>query len=161
MHRRCNYDMDVVLRAYEAILGELALRIQGYTSQVDGATGKLKYYLDQYERSSMASVVILQWIGDGYETQHISTEHLKALASIVEGMLAYQPFELVTVHDAFKAHGNNCNHVRYQYKEILAELAESNVLADILSQIHGVKGTFPKLSNNLGELIRNSNYALS
>lgn len=161
MHRRCNYDKPVVLQAYEAILSEQGLRLDGYTSQCDGTTGKLQYYIEQYERSAMADVVILSYIKDGYQTQYLSNSHLEALAAIIEGMLAYEPFELVTIHDAFKAHANNCNHVRYQYKEILAELAESNIIVDILSQIHGVKGTYPKLSNNLGDLIRNSNYALS
>ena len=89
-----------------------------------------------------------------------SQKHLEELAEIVNGMLQYQPFELVTIHDEFKAHANNMNWVRWQYKEILALLAKSNLLDDLLSQIHGVPGTFPKLSNNLGELIQNSNYAL-
>ena len=63
--------------------------------------------------------------------------------------------------DEFKCHPNHCNHMRQQYINIMAELAESNTLEDILSQIHGVKGSYPKLSDNLGELIRGSNYALS
>jgi hypothetical protein len=52
------------------------------------------------------------------------------------------------------------NWVRWQYKEILADIADSNLLDDLLSQIHGVQGTFNKLSNNLGDVIRNSNYGL-
>lgn len=52
------------------------------------------------------------------------------------------------------------NHLRQHYIDVFAELAESNVLSDILSQIHGMPGHFPKLSQNLGALIRNSNYAL-
>ena len=161
MHRRCNYDTDAVLLAYEAILSELDLRIQGYTDMVAGAKEKLAYYIQQYERSGMADVVILPWIVSGYETQYMSTQHLSDLAAIVEGMLAYEPFELVSVHDEFKCHPNNMNHLRQQYINILAELSESNILSDILSQIHGSSGVFPKLSNNLGELIRKSNYALS
>lgn len=161
MHRRCNYDLEVVQAAYQAILSELELRVQGYTTQIDGATGKLDYYIQQYVRSSMPDVVILPWIKDGRDTQFLSDKHLTQLRSIVEGMLAYAPFELVTIHDAFKAHPNNCNYVRFQYKELLAELAESNILSDILTQIHGVPGSFPKLSTNLGEIIRGSNYALS
>lgn len=53
------------------------------------------------------------------------------------------------------------NHLRQHYINIFAELAESNLLDDLLSQIHGKPGHFKKLSNNLGELIRGSNYALS
>ena len=161
MHRRCNYDAVVVAIAHKAIDEELDLRSQGFTDQVAGATGKLAYYIEQYERSAMADVVILGWLKDGYSTQHLSTKHLTQLRAIVQGMEAYAPFELVTIHDAFKCHANNANYLRWQYKEILAELAESNILGDVLSQIHGVQGTYDKLSNNLGDLIRGSNYALS
>lgn len=80
MHRRCNYDMATVLTAQEAMLEELDLRMQGFTDQVERiVTDKLSYYIDQYERSAMADVVILQWIRSGYDTQYLSTEHLKAL----------------------------------------------------------------------------------
>ena len=109
----------------------------------------------------MADVVILQYIHSDYETQYLNTQHLIDLVAIVEGMEAYQPFEVVTIHDEFKCHPNNMNHLRQQYINIFAELAESNILSDILTQIHGVPGSFPKLSNNLGEIIRGSNYALS
>jgi hypothetical protein len=98
IHRRCNYDKSVVLQAYEAILSEQGLRLDGYTSQCDGATGKLQYYIEQYERSAMADVVILGCIKDGYQTQYLSNGHLEALAAIVEEMLTYEPFEVVTIH---------------------------------------------------------------
>jgi hypothetical protein len=63
--------------------------------------------------------------------------------------------------DEFKCHPNHMNHLRQQYINIFAELAESHILSDILSQIHGCKGSFPKLSTDLAEKIRGSNYALS
>ena len=53
------------------------------------------------------------------------------------------------------------NHLRQQYINIFAELAESTVLDDVLGQLHGTPCTYQKLSTNLGELIRGSNYALS
>jgi len=53
------------------------------------------------------------------------------------------------------------NHLRLHYREILAQLAESTVLDDILSQLYGTTGTFQKKSTNLGAKIRKSNYALS
>ena len=161
IHRRCNYDRRYVIQAVDALLSEQGLRIDGYTSQCEGATGKLKYYIDQYERSGMADVVALGCIVDGHQTQYLSNAHIEALMAIAEGMLEYEPFEVVTIHDEFKCHPNNMNYLRQQYINIFAELAESNILVDLLSQIHGAKGTYPKLSNNLGDLIRGSNYALS
>jgi hypothetical protein len=159
MHRRCNYDRDVVDEAGRLIEIELIQRSMGVPKSVGKPEGKAGYYVDQYERSSLADVVILPYLHSGNIGQ-MSSGHLRDLAEIVEGMQQYEPFELVTVHDEFKAHANNINHVRYQYKEILAELAESSVLDDLLSQICGVPGKFTKLSNNLGELIRGSAYGL-
>jgi hypothetical protein len=76
------------------------------------------------------------------------------------GMLSYKPFEVVTIHDEFKCHANNMNHLRQQYINLMAELAGSNVLNDLLGQVYGSAGNFKKLSTNLPELIKQSNYAL-
>lgn len=163
MHRRCNYDRNQVEYVDQCIEMELLQRsLRGNPSQdeVDEfITDKVQYYIDQYTRSTLADVVILPHLDQATVTC-LSTEHLKALAAIITGMLAYLPFELVTVHDEFKAHPNNLNHVRWQYREILAEIAESDILDDLLSQINGVPGTFNKLSFNLPDQIRKSNYAL-
>lgn len=158
MHRRCNYDDVMVQEANRLIEMELIKRSLNLNT-VTICTDRVVYYCEQYKRSGLADAVILPYLTEE-TTPWLSIEHLKALAVIVEGMLSYVPFELVTIHDEFKAHANNINHVRYQYKEILAEIAESNVLDDLLSQINGQAGKFNKPVSNLGDLIRNSNYAL-
>ncbi len=164
IHRRCNYDAPMVKRACMALLEEMDLRNAGITEQVpriQDENCKIDYYVSQYERSGMADVVILPYLKDGNQTQFLSDTHIMQLLDIGESMIGYEPFEVITIHDEFKCHPNNMNHLRQQYINIFAELAESNILSDILSQIHGCKGTFPKLSDNLGEIIRGSNYALS
>lgn len=160
MHRRCNYNFDMVCDAAGFIEIEMIRRHLSVpkTATVNQA-GKAHYYMDQYARSGLADVVILPFINTDV-CQLMSTEHLTALAEILEGMLQYEPFELVTIHDEFKAHANNINWVRYQYKEILAEIADSRVLDDLLSQINGQAGQFNKPVSNLSSLIRESNYAL-
>lgn len=160
MHRRCNYDLELIENLDRAIECELINRSMGMRIDHDAATPKTIYYAQQYARSTLVSAVILPHL-TAENMRSLTTEHLQALAVIVAGMLQYNPFPLVTVHDEFKAHANNINWVRWQYKEILAELADSNVLDDLLSQIHGTPGTFNKLSFNLGDQIRNSNYALT
>lgn len=159
MHRRCNYDREIIEAGALLIEMEMLSRLLGNTYQPGRPGGKAGYYVDQYNRSTVADVIIVQYL-DTDSIKLLSQKHLEELAEIVNGMLQYQPFELVTIHDEFKAHPNNMNWVRWQYKEILALLAKSNLLDDILSQIHGVPGNFQKLSNNLGELIKESNYAL-
>ena len=70
-------------------------------------------------------------------------------------------FELAHIHDAFTAHPNHMQRVRELYVEILAEIADSNLLADILSEITGTNVVLTKLSNNLSVDILASEYALS
>ena len=160
MHRRCNYDRaqaEYVSNCIEMELIQRSLNMSA-TSQ-EFMTPKLAYYIEQYNRSGLADIVILPYL-DQATVSLLSTEHLQWLANTLEGMLQYQPFELVTVHDEFKAHPNNINWVRWQYKEILADIADTNVLDDVLSQIHGVPGTFNKLSFNLGDQIRKGDMGL-
>lgn len=162
MHRRCNYDEAMVKQADLLILDELMARATGDSEQLVSVTemiGKIGYYRSQYERSTVADVVILPYL-DACDVQFLSTEHLEALHAIVTGMLAYKPFELITIHDEFRALGNNLNHVRNQYKAILAELADSSLLDDLLSQLYGEPRVFKKLSADLSSYIRGSAYAL-
>lgn len=161
MHRRCNYDRDMVSKASLLIQLEMLDRLLNQKTQDRSSVqqGKVDYYIQHYNRSTVADVVILPYL-DISSVTTLSKEHLEALAGIVNGMLQYQPFELVTIHDEFKAHPNNINWVRWQYKEILAEIADSYLLDDILSQLHGKPGMFPKLSQTLGNKIRESAYGL-
>lgn len=159
IHRRCNYDFAMVSNARVLMGSELRLREHHEGLAPEQGT-KLAYYMEQYERSGMPDVVILPYITAGNIGQ-LSDDHLQSLYFITGQMLAHKSFEVVTIHDEFKCHANNMNHLRKHYVEIFAELAESKVLDDILSQLHGTPGTFNKLSPNLGYLIRQSNYALS
>ena len=72
-----------------------------------------------------------------------------------------QGFEILTIHDSFWCSPNHMNELRANYREILAEIAESDLLASILNQITGGNGTVTKMSDRLPQLIRESNYALS
>jgi hypothetical protein len=159
MHRRCNYDREMAEHAAALLEIEMISRNLGLGMEPSNSEDPICEYLDHYERSTVADVVILPYL-TAENTRYMSPEHLDKLATMVNGMLQYQPFHLVTIHDEFKAHPNNINWVRWQYKEILADLADSNLLDDLLSQIHGTPGTFNKLSNNLGDVIRHSNYGL-
>ncbi len=160
MHRRCNYDYENVVLANAIIGGEVVARNAGFTKSTSFYSLKVEYYKEQYERSTVADVAILPHLTVS-NAQMLSTEHLEALLRITDGMLQYRPFELVTIHDEFKAHPNNLNWVRWQYKEILAEIAESKLLDDLLSQVYQMPGYFPKLSSDLASKIRQSNYGLS
>jgi hypothetical protein len=164
MHRRCNYDAAMVRAAGACIIIEMDERdrgLQDVSISVDEEElAKVQYYIAQYERSTVADVVILPYIND-QTVRLLSTKHLNKLWSIIDGMLQYKPFPIVTVHDEFKAHANNINWMRWTYKEILADIADSEVLTDIMNQLHGITdGKYKKLSYDLGDKIRQSNYGI-
>ena len=160
MHRRCNYDAPMVKQVALYIEAALIQRELGLADGLMEEDERVTYYKTQYERSGMADIVILPYL-DTENVYCLSQEHLEKLLDIVNGMLAYKPFEIITIHDSFASHPNNVNHVRQQYINIMAELADSNALSDVLGQLLGKSLTYVKLSNNLSSLIRNSEYALS
>jgi Schitoviridae RNA polymerase len=159
--RRCNYDRELVTWCNFRFQDELRYRKHGGSPELHWRAddSQLSYYIQQYERSSVADIVILPYLYDD-AVRALSTEHIQGLVRITETMLVHQPFEVVTIHDCFAAHPNNINYLRNHYRNILADLADSHVLDDILSQLYGVKGTFPKRSQNLGDTIRKSAYAI-
>jgi hypothetical protein len=146
-------------QCYNDITETLFDRASGHVQEDFYLTDEIAYYREHYERSGMADVVIMPYLDLG-TCSCLSTKHLQELKNIMETMLQHKPFEIVTVHDDFRAHPNNINYLRAHYRDILAELAEGNLLDDVLSQVNGFQGHFPKKSTNLGSVIRQSNYAL-
>lgn len=163
VHRRCNYDELTLMFVEDQLVQERNRRQAGAIAAPDMellAGTQLEYYLQQYQRSQMPSAVIIPELLDARATEYLSDRHLEQMIHMVEHMREHQSFEVVTIHDEFKCSPVNMNHLRQHYIDIFAELADSEVLSDILSQIHGRPGTWNKLSNNLSQLIRGSNYAL-
>lgn len=154
IHRRCNYIANEVLLAQAYLKYALTMKTDKYASFMP-----LRYYSELYNRSGMADVVILPHLTNR-NVLSLGEQHIKDLLAIIETMLAHKPFEVVTVHDEFKCHPNNMNYLRQHYINIFAELAESTVLEMILSGIYGKSGKYEKLSTDLGDLIRESSYAL-
>lgn len=71
-------------------------------------------------------------------------------------------FEMATIHDSFWCSPNHMNDIRVLYNRILKEIAESNLLQDILNEITGnSNGVYVKFTNDLGTFIENADYALS
>lgn len=162
--RRCNYDAEITSEAQIVIAAELLARHMGESVEpvIDELVDydQFLYYLQQYERSKMVDVIILPYLNED-TVRALDDDHLRKLSRIVNQMLEHKPFEIISVHDDFKAHPNNVNWVRHWYKEIMADLAESDVMSDIHTQITGQPCHFPGRDPHLSEKIRNSNYALS
>ena len=72
-----------------------------------------------------------------------------------------QNFQLAHIHDNFISHPNNMNKVRTNYRMIMAEIADSDLLANILTELAGSPQSVNKLSNDLSKDIMGSEYMLS
>jgi len=72
-----------------------------------------------------------------------------------------EEFELAHIHDAFCCHPNNMDKVRTLYKLVMANIAQSDLLAEILSEISGRNIILDKFSNDLHLDILESEYMLS
>lgn len=152
MLRRCSYDPMVVRTAYQLIHAQLEAPRAPVTDCDVG------YYIDLFTKNQWVDPVILPYIDEDNVTA-IPEWILKKLLRLTSLMLEHEPFELVTVHDSFGSHAVNLNRVRFWYKEILAELNESEILTSIWNHL-GKKGTFKKKAN-IADLIRGGEYALA
>jgi hypothetical protein len=157
IHRRCNYNAKTVRNTIRLLMRTLQER-KDLGVQPTTPTGRIAYYIKLWERSGIADVVILPHLKED-NVQQLPTQLAKELLEIVEGMLAYKPFEVVTIHDEFKCHPNHMNHLRRQYRNVLRALARSRILDMILTEIHGKPVQYQKLSHNLDQAIV-SNYGL-
>lgn len=143
MTRRCNYNVLSVAGAKERITLELLKRND-------------KDSLDLYGRMVCFNHVI-------EVTPYIETTAvLREMLRLIELVQVSEPFEIVMIHDEFKASPNNMGMVSEHYRQITAQIAESTMLQDILRELSGNKtAVFDKMSKGLGEDVLESVYALS
>ena len=153
--RRVNYNVKQVKKAIglieEALLSEYVIP----EHYVEEAAMPVHLYI----KTGLADIVCINNIEK--IVHQLPHDMLRKLLHTLKTMLQHEPFEVITVHDSFACHANHCNTLRYWYKEILAEIAESTLLNHLLTQIYGEECNFKKINPNLASLIRNSNYGLS
>ncbi len=82
-------------------------------------------------------------------------------AYIVREIIRRCPFDVAHIHDAFTCHPNNMATVMNTYRTILSEIASSDLLADILSEITGTTVKLQKYDYDLSTAITTSQYCLS
>lgn len=156
--RRCSFVQSKVEASVLAITAELMARQSGSTTKGE-LDAELENMLNIYQYSNMLDVSIIDYITTS-NIGHVPNNLLVKLNATLNKMLELGSSPVLTVHDAFRAHPNHCNAVRYWYKECMAELAESTVLQFIVSQIVKQPVQYVKKSQNLAGLIRKSNYAI-
>lgn len=146
MVRRCNYKPKLIKQARQALIDS----IDEYNP--NNVLNK------RYGYTKMADITYLDIITN--TANELSQELKDKLIHIFDMVLSHEPFDVICIHDSFATHPNHCNQLRFHYKEILAELSESTVIDDILSQLFGYRDTVDK-GDSIAEYIRNSNYGLS
>ena len=157
--RRASFNEVEVSSALSAITIVLLERANGKATEAVCPSDDLQNMLTIYSYSKMLDTSIINYI-DADNIHSVPTELLVKLSATLSKMLELGSSPVLTVHDAFRSAPWHCNAVRYHYKEIMAELAESNILQFIVSQIVKQQVKFIKKSNNLANLIRESNYAI-
>ena len=153
MNRRCNYTLDTVNAVTELFgLGDVA---QSTARSKDLALLRI---LALFDMTGFMSAVIIEHL-DVLNFGHLTEQHRAFLTRLIDS-LPDRPFAIVCIHDCFKFHANYGNDVRHQYRNILAELAESEILSALASEISGRSINVKKLSHDLPALIRESEYAI-
>lgn len=164
MERRCNYDEEVARRAFNLLTDEKVERQlnRRYEQCLSEVTEVGHVYLERYQMCEVPDAVIFPHVTAELCT-FMCSSHIEGLLNILKVMLSWPSFEIVTVHDEFKCHPNNCNQMRFHYMSIMADLARGRALEDIFEQITGHTPTYTRSmdGNELAELIMQSNYSLS
>ena len=155
MSRRCNYNW-AQLTAVQLLIedelkqwGDLPV-ISEYTERIE------KLALD----SGFVSIVGIDYI-NANTIASFGTDYLERLLALVKKTLTRKSFPIIAIHDEWKAHPNNINIVRQTYIDIMAEIAESDMLSHYMTQIRGEYFEVQKYSTDLADLIREGNYAIS
>ena len=157
MGRRCNYDVIKNERVWDLLYMSDYNEFGKSTAREQDLA--LLRILELWEQSGVRSAVIFEYL-DELNMGHLNPGMVRDLKDLL-GSLPAAPFPIVSIHDAFKFPPNYGNQLRKQYNNILAELAESNLLSHLATQISGRTIKVQKLSHDLGQYIRTADYALS
>lgn len=157
MVRRCNYDPRKIFDTYNLLLG--VTTVEGKISQ------EFEKAMFLLEKSEFIPTNIIEAINTTEEVNALPEWAKEKLIGRLYLMLKYKPFDMVVIHDCFRTNANNGNYVRYWFKEIMAEIAESDMLYFLCRQLPNSPITSESLDKEdkkrVAGLIRESEYGLS
>lgn len=151
MYRRCSFDRDHVIDLLECIVQSDYQRPYSINRAKDVLVMKL---WGHYQRTGFLSARII----DALDRKNMGMVDY----SIIKKLLLSLPeksFELIAIHDCFRVHPNYGNDLRQQYNNLLAEISDSNLLADIASQI-AQRPIEVQKKGQISHKIREADYAL-
>ena len=151
LSRRCNYNKSLLTLILNDIKRELLVRNIDETMT--------NYSIDQFLSTIHISTLTIKTL------KYISDTQLLRCKDHLTKILQYPSFEIISIHDEFMCSPLHMGRLRYWYKEILAEMSESTLLNNILSELNGEPIVINKDDFNEGydipHLIRNSNYGIA
>lgn len=125
MYRRCSFDTDKMI--------ELISALDSKGTRNKTPDDKMVILLwDHFKKSDFLSARILDHLS-AFNIGHVDA---LAIAKLIQ-TLPLASFELMTVHDCFRCLPNYGNDVRRQYNQILHDIAKSDMLSYLASQITG------------------------
>lgn len=148
MRNRCSYDPERIQAVRKAL-------VHNGKSQKREQDKMVMILWNHYQNSGFLSSRIMNYL-DSMNMGLVDDEIIKQMLDTYPE----KPFNILTVHDCFRCHPNYGNDVRKQYNQILHEIAKSDLLAYIVSQILGYKITVEKKGDIADEILQ-ANYALS
>jgi hypothetical protein len=151
MQRRCTYDPQKVAeltRLFDAgVRGRSTHRPQDQL---------VKILWDHYWESGFLSARIL----DHLDIDNLGLVGAKPIRQLINS-LPKKPFQVMSVHDCFRCLPNYGNDLRRQYNRLLAEIAGSELLSYVVSQVTRRPVHAGRLDPTMPEDILDTNYALS
>jgi hypothetical protein len=149
--RRCDHNPDHVGK-----IKRWLEECRGGTSRSRPEDKIIMQLAELHKESGFMSARVLEYV-DAANMGHLDR---KALTSLVQSLPA-KPFQVLSVHDCFRVLPNYGNDIRRQYNILLAEVAKSELLSFLVSQIVKRRITVSKLDPNLHVDILAANYSLS
>ena len=149
--RRCDYDPEQITK-----IKRWVNECRGGTSRSREEDKMVMRLADLHRESGFLSARVLEYV-DPANMGHLEPG---ALLSLVQSLPA-KPFQVLSVHDCFRVLPNYGNDLRRQYNRLLAEVAQSDLLSFLVSQIVKCRITVSKIDPDLHVDILDANYSLS
>ena len=148
--------------AYNAVEIGIAegLLIKRLNKSISVPKAEYLYPEKMWHKHEFMSLVGIEFVNN-WSVNQMSDDYCMYLLKLIRKVKAKKSFTVVCIHDEFKCLPNYMNHVRQCYIDILTELADSDILNAMLSDIAGREMNIDKLSNNLSDEIRKSEYAIA
>ena len=145
---RCNFKKETITK----VINSLDSIEKGKNRDSDKMVQTL---WSHYKKSGFLSVRIINYL----DKQNMGLVDPYEIAKLLKSM-PEQPFQIMAIHDCFRCLPNYGNDLRIQYNIILSQIASSNLLSFIASQITGSFCPVNKFGD-ISDKILKANYSLS